>query len=149
MAKSGFLTLDNLRELYNKITTPTIEELKSALRTKPRMTVFRKLSKLLYISSYSHRGKYYALVEQTKFDKTGLWPCGDAMFLCHGNLVETVHNVDYTEYDTGIISNLNGQWQPLVWLSSDYFKTTGHSNTIRIFNNTQSIIPKMPRSFFF
>ncbi|NOG82942.1 MAG: hypothetical protein EX341_16485 [Candidatus Scalindua sp. SCAELEC01] len=90
MIKSGSLTLDNLRELFYKITTPTIEELKNALGTNSRMTVFRKLSELSYISSYSHRGKYYALVEQAKFDKTGLWSCGEAMFSCHGNFVETV-----------------------------------------------------------
>ncbi len=90
MVKSCFITLDNLRDLFNKITTPTIEELKSTLRTNSRMTVFRKLSELSYISSYSHRGKYYALVEKITFDKTGLWFCGEAKFSRYGNLVETV-----------------------------------------------------------
>ena len=39
----------------------TIDELKSTLATQYRMTVFRKLSMLGYISSYSHSGKYYSL----------------------------------------------------------------------------------------
>lgn len=90
MVKPNIINLDQLKELFNKITAPTIEELKRVLGTNSRMTVFRKLSELSYISSYSHRGKYYALVEQIKFDKKGLWSHGDAMFSKYGNLVETV-----------------------------------------------------------
>jgi len=49
VAKLDFLTLDNPRNLFNKITTSTIEELKSALRTNSKMTVFRKKAKGIYI----------------------------------------------------------------------------------------------------
>jgi hypothetical protein len=90
MVKSSPLNSDHLKELFDEITTPTIEELKRALGTNSRMTVFRKLSELSYISSYTHRGKYYALVENIKFDKTGLWSCGEVMFSRYGNLVETI-----------------------------------------------------------
>ncbi len=90
MVKSNKINLDKLKGLFNKITTPTIEELKRVLGTNSRMTVFRNISKLSYISSYSHRGKYYVLVEQIKFDKKGLCSHGNAMFSKYGNLVETV-----------------------------------------------------------
>ncbi|MCP4371525.1 MAG: hypothetical protein GY797_25900 [Deltaproteobacteria bacterium] len=90
MAKSSLSNPDHLKELFSEITTPTIEELKKALGTNSRMTVFRKLSEQSYISSYSHRGKYYALVEKINFDKTGLWSCGEALFSRYGTLMETI-----------------------------------------------------------
>jgi len=39
----------------------TLEELMSELGTKVRMTVWRGLAQLPYLTSYSHRGRYYAL----------------------------------------------------------------------------------------
>jgi hypothetical protein len=43
----------------NKYKIATIGEMKTTLNTQSRMTVFRRLSKLGYISSCSHSGKYY------------------------------------------------------------------------------------------
>lgn len=53
------------------------------------MTVFRKLKKLNYRTSYSHRGKYYTLAEIPVFDEQGLWSEGAVWFSRHGNLLET------------------------------------------------------------
>lgn len=71
----------------NKIAT--LDELKHALRTRSTMTVFRKLTSIEYLSSYSHRGKYYTIPEITKFDQTGLWSWHSIWFSKFGNLVET------------------------------------------------------------
>jgi hypothetical protein len=38
------------------------------------VTVFRKLKPLDYLTSYSHRGRYYTLREIARFDDLGLWP---------------------------------------------------------------------------
>ena len=46
-----------------------IGELKETLNTQCRMTVFRKLSKLGYISSYSHSEKYYSLKRIARYNK--------------------------------------------------------------------------------
>ena len=72
----------------NKIAT--LSELKTALSTSSTMTVFRKLKGLKYISSYSHRGKYYSLFDIADFDSYGLWSHQAVWFSKHGNLVETV-----------------------------------------------------------
>lgn len=80
---------DNVRTVLktNKITT--LSELKGALGTSSTMTVFRKLKELGYLSSYSHRGKYYTLFEIADFDEFGLWSYQTVWFSKYGNLVET------------------------------------------------------------
>lgn len=67
----------------------TLDEIKEALKTRSTMTVFRKLKALEYLSSYSHRGKYYTLNEIADFDDSGLWSYQSVWFSKHGNLIET------------------------------------------------------------
>ena len=57
------------------------------------MTVFRKLKTLGYRTSYSHRGKYYALADSPRFDEQGLWSCGAAWFSRYGNLLATTQRL--------------------------------------------------------
>jgi hypothetical protein len=68
----------------------TIEDLKGVLGTDARMTVFRKLKELSYKTSYSHRGKFYALEKTIQFDEQGLWTCKSVWFSILGTLLETV-----------------------------------------------------------
>jgi len=68
----------------------TLEQLKAALHTTGTMTVFRRLKALRYLSSYSHRGKYYTLQEIPQFDEQGLWSHHSVWFSRYGNLVATV-----------------------------------------------------------
>jgi hypothetical protein len=68
----------------------TIGELKSNLKTQYRMTVFRKLSKLGYISSYSHSGKYYSLKRIARYNKYGIWSYKSALFSKNGTLKKTI-----------------------------------------------------------
>jgi hypothetical protein len=78
------LTHDNDK----KITT--IDELKSTLKTQCRMTVFRKLSMLGYISSYSHQNKYYSLKRIARYFNNGIWTYKSALFSRHGTLKKTI-----------------------------------------------------------
>lgn len=68
----------------------TIDELKITLRTQCRMTVFRKLSMLGYISSYSHSGKYYSLKRIARYNKYGIWSYQSALFSKNGTLKNTI-----------------------------------------------------------
>jgi hypothetical protein len=61
----------------NKIVT--MEALKEFLDTPSRMTVFRKLKTVDYISSYSHQGKYYSLEEIARYNDWGIW-CYQVVF---------------------------------------------------------------------
>jgi hypothetical protein len=53
------------------------------------MTVFRKLTKIGYRTSYSHRGKYYALDADMDFDANGLWAVESVRFSKYGTLLDT------------------------------------------------------------
>src|SRR5713226_10304006 len=74
--------------LRHKIAT--LPELKSALGTTTNLTVFRKLKLLDYLSSYTHRGRYYALRETARFDDVGLWSHDAVWFSRYGTLVATI-----------------------------------------------------------
>lgn len=62
----------------------------AALQTTSRMTAFRKLSELGYLSSYSHSGGYYTLQSIPQFDGDGLWLFEGVGFSRHGTLKDTV-----------------------------------------------------------
>ena len=62
-----------LESLFEKQKVATLPELQSALGCQARMTVFRKLNDLRYLSSYSHAGKYYTLPKMVEFNDKGLW----------------------------------------------------------------------------
>ena len=66
-----------------------LEDLKGVLKTDVRMTVFRALHSLDYLSSYSHRGQYYTLLQIPIFDEFGLWSSDSIRFSKHGNLLST------------------------------------------------------------
>lgn len=80
---------DGVRNLLETSMIASIDELKEAAGTNAVMTVYRCLSRLGYIASYSHRGQFYTLKTIPKFDQQGLWACGEAMFSRYGNLLET------------------------------------------------------------
>ena len=79
----------DLRQLFRVHSILTLDELKSALGTQVAMTVFRKLRPLAYLSSYSHRGKYYTLNEIARFDQFGLWSHHQVRFSRHRTLINT------------------------------------------------------------
>ncbi len=67
----------------------TFDELKTVLGNPARATVFRKLSELEYLSSYSHRGKYYTMRSIARFSPAGLWSFKKVWFSEYGNLLDT------------------------------------------------------------
>ncbi len=87
-----------LRSHLQKQLIATLGDLKTELGTSSTMTVFRKLKELGYLTSYSHRGKYYTLRDIPHFDELGLWSSGSVWFSISGNLLETTCRfVDETE----------------------------------------------------
>ncbi|MCY3820939.1 MAG: hypothetical protein OXH52_16535 [Gammaproteobacteria bacterium] len=87
-----------LKRLLETERVCTLDDLMRALGTPVRMTVFRKLSELAYLTSYSHRGKYYTLRALCRFDADGLWSDGRAWFSRFGTLQNTCrHFVERSE----------------------------------------------------
>jgi len=80
---------DDLRTLLLHNQIATLDELKQALGTPVDVTIFRKLKPLDYLTSYSHRGRYYTLREIARFDDLGLWSQADVWFSRFGTLLAT------------------------------------------------------------
>ena len=84
---------EDLTKLLRKRKVATIVQLKQALGTDVDMTVFRKLKHIDYLSSYSHRGKFYTLADIPRFDQHGLWSIRDVRFSRFGTLLDTAESV--------------------------------------------------------
>lgn len=78
-----------LRQYLRQHKIATLDELKSALGTRVEVTVFRKLQPLDYLTSYSHRGRYYTLREIVAFSDDGLWFHQAVCFSRSGTLLAT------------------------------------------------------------
>lgn len=85
--------LDDIQGLFQKKKVLDMSQLYRALETSTRMTVFRYLKKMDYLTSYTHNGKYYTLPEIAQFDPNGFWYYGDIGFSSHGTLVNTLAHV--------------------------------------------------------
>ena len=71
--KTEIFTSRTIEEFLKREKIATMVQLKKALGTEVTVTVFRKLQELFHMTSYSHRGKYYALKSSGRFDSHGLW----------------------------------------------------------------------------
>jgi hypothetical protein len=80
---------DALRTLLLRDKIATLDELKQALGSSVDVTIFRKLKALDYLTSYSHRGRYYTLREIARFDDRGLWSQAEVWFSHFGTLLAT------------------------------------------------------------
>jgi hypothetical protein len=78
-----------IRELISKKKIVTLDEIKTYLQTDVTMTIMRKLKELSYLSSYSHRGKYYTLATIPRFSDMGLWTYQSVHFSKYNTLVNT------------------------------------------------------------
>jgi len=76
--------------LCNKIAD--LKQIKEAIGCAVDVTIFRKLRGLDHITSYSHRGRYYALREIARFDAEGLWSHHSTWFSRYGTLLNTAEN---------------------------------------------------------
>ena len=81
--------LQALKQFFDRHKIATLDQLREALGNPARCTVFRKLSELHYLSSYSHRGKYYTLKSIARFSEHGLWSFRSVWFSRFGNLLQT------------------------------------------------------------
>jgi hypothetical protein len=88
MRPSSFAA-STIRQFLVRNQIAELRELKQALGTSVDITVFRKLRQLDYLSSYSHRGRYYTLREVAHFDVNGLWSCQSVWFSRYGTLLTT------------------------------------------------------------
>lgn len=84
---------DVLRRLFQQRRIVDLDVLFKTLRTESPMSVFRRLSDLGYLTSYSHARRYYTLEEIPDFDSNGLWQCQGVLFSKQGTLKATVEHM--------------------------------------------------------
>jgi hypothetical protein len=85
--------LKTIRKFFGRQKIATLDQIKAALGNPARCTIFRKLADLEYLSSYSHRGKYYTLKPIAQFNNLGLWSYLSVRFSCFGNLIDTAETL--------------------------------------------------------
>jgi hypothetical protein len=87
---SAHIARDALLRLFQRQKIADLDAVLTALECRSRMTAFRRLSAVGYLSSYSHAGRYYTLRDVPEFDAEGLWQQGGVLFSQAGTLKETV-----------------------------------------------------------
>lgn len=83
------LRKQRIKEFLLKNKVGTLDEFKAVLQTDVTMTIMRKLKELSYLSSYSHRGRYYTLAMIPRFSDMGLWTYQSIHFSKYNTLVNT------------------------------------------------------------
>ena len=64
---------EELQKLMRRSHVVDLEALYTTLGTRSRMTVFRRLREVDYLTSFTHGGRYYTLTDLPQFDEHGLW----------------------------------------------------------------------------
>lgn len=81
--------MSRLNQLFRHKRAALLDDLRAALGTASRTTIFRILKSVGYFTSYSHAGRFYTLRNIPKFDRLGLWSWRDIGFSSHGTLRAT------------------------------------------------------------
>lgn len=81
--------MSRLNQLFRQKRAALLDDLRAALGTASRTTIFRILKAVGYFTSYSHAGRYYTLRRIPKFDRLGLWSWRGIGFSSHGTLRAT------------------------------------------------------------
>lgn len=90
--------LSRLNQLFRRKQAALLDDLRAALGTGSRTTIFRILKAVGYFTSYSHAGRYYTLRRIPNFDRRGLWSWRGIGFSSHGTLRATsVYLIEQSE----------------------------------------------------
>lgn len=90
MSRSKKNKLEDLKSEFKKYKVLMIEDLFKVLETASRSTVNRYMKEFEYLTSYTHKGRYYTLQQIAKFDEHGLWHHNDIGFSNYGSLFDTI-----------------------------------------------------------
>ena len=82
--------LKKVENLFRKLRVVTMSDLCEAIGSSSRMTVFRRLRQMQYVTSYTHAGRYYTLHDIAHFDSDGIWFYDDIGFSQNRSLKNTV-----------------------------------------------------------
>lgn len=91
------LDIQIIKDLMLSNNIVTFNQIKEYLNLS-RMTIIRRMRELSYLSSYSHKGKYYTLRSIPKFSEEGIWDYNSVHFSKFDTLINTCfHFVNTSE----------------------------------------------------
>jgi len=79
-----------IHKLLQSNTIMSLKEIRDNLGGRARSSLFRDLTQMDVIASYTHTGQYHALRSTAKFDMRGLWFINNAGFSKYGTLRNTL-----------------------------------------------------------
>lgn len=82
-----------LHKLLRRTPVVKLHELYRILKTRSRMSVFRRMKEVGYFSSYTHTCRFYTLRNIPQFDSFGLWHYRDVGFSRAGTLKGAVAEI--------------------------------------------------------
>lgn len=82
-----------IHKLLQSNTLLSLKQLRDKLGGRTRSSLFRDLTQLDVIASYTHTGQYHALRSEAKFDMSGLWFFHDAGFSQYGTLRQSLIHI--------------------------------------------------------
>ena len=90
-----------LNKIISKKYIANLDDLFKVIATQSRMSVFRRLKPMGYLTSFTHAGRYYTLPGIPKFDTFGLWFYQEVGFSRAGTLKSTIVDIIHSS-ETGI-----------------------------------------------
>jgi len=84
---------EHLLNLFRSKEVVEFEEIQSALGNASRATCFRYLQRVPYHRSYNYNGCYYTRKDPSRYDRFGLFSCGDIFFSRENTLGETIRRL--------------------------------------------------------
>ncbi len=82
-----------LNKIFRKKYIVNLDDLFKILDTQSRMSVFRRMKPMGYLTSFTHAGRYYTLPGIPEFDTFGLWFYQDIGFSRTGTLKSTIVDI--------------------------------------------------------
>jgi len=81
---------ENLLKLFESNEVVEFKDIQRALDNASRATCFRYLHPVPYHRSYNYNGRYYTRKDPARYDRFGLFSCGDIFFSRDNTLGETI-----------------------------------------------------------
>ncbi len=101
--------LQRLANVFRRTPVAEMTALERAVPERSRRSLFRDLSTLGYLVSYSHAGRYYTLLNIPSFDDQGLWHWREIGFSRQGTLKATVQHLVEVSQEGGTQRELQGR----------------------------------------
>ena len=79
-----------ITELLASTDVVQFKDIQTALDHASRATAFRYLKRVPYQRSYNYNGRYYTRKDSARYDRHGLFSCGDIHFSRDGSVSETL-----------------------------------------------------------